>query len=258
MSNNILSGLIFCGLCGGNMFITYSGKNKNKYKYFLCTNRNNSLGCNQEYIKANLLEKLIIKKLQHISKNHALINKFIKTHNQKILKKKKEFENKLSSIKKEIAEIDTQINKILDLLMKLNPNTYTIKEAERRLKEITEKREELHKEQIRVENKINEIQTKDIEAEAIAEYIKEFSDKFFLQERNIQRLWVQAILEKVVVYNSDKIEISYTIPLEQVPKNKKDQNTIGSHFGVTLRPRNDKNNNNFFRIKITSTLQEAM
>ena len=245
MSNNILSGLIFCGLCGGNMFISYSGKNKNKYKYFLCTNRNNSLGCKQDYIKANLLEKLIIKKLYHISKNHTLINNFIKKHNQNILKKRQELENKLNSIKEEIAEIDTQINKILDLLIKLNPNTYTIKEAERRLKEITEKREDLHREQIKVENKINEIQIKDIEAEATAEYIKESSEKFFLQERNIQRLWVQVILERVVVYNPNKIEITYTIPLEQVSKNKKDQNAIGSHFGLTLRPRGDKSPNGF-------------
>jgi site-specific DNA recombinase len=72
MSPNLLTGLIFCK-CSSAMHVLYPGTPpKNKYKYYVCTDRSIHKNCKTDYIRADLLEQAIMDKIKEFYSDEKL------------------------------------------------------------------------------------------------------------------------------------------------------------------------------------------
>ena len=113
---------------------------------------------------------------------------------------------------------------------------------ESRLREIQEK---VYKKEI----ELDKLKIDDVLFSQSIDYLKNFRFYYEWKPREEKQLLIKSVIKKVVVYSHKKIELKATLPLF-VRK--------GSQLDVLARPRNDKNNNNFLKIKITSSLQEVI
>jgi len=75
---NYLTGLVRCGKCNAPMHVTYPGiEPKSKFKYYVCNNRYYFKSCDQDYIRADILEASVIKEIEKLSLREDLITSLV-------------------------------------------------------------------------------------------------------------------------------------------------------------------------------------
>ena len=111
-SKHLLTGMLYCGHCGGRYYLRNSGK----YKYYSCYSRTKQIknmikdpNCKNRHWKGSELEPLIDAKIRELLHNPALVAE-IAAHKPKTAPP---IEN--VAVEKRIAEIDKQISKLMSL-----------------------------------------------------------------------------------------------------------------------------------------------
>ncbi len=112
-SKHLLTGMLFCGNCGGRYYL----RNTGKYAYYACYSRTKQIksmvkdiNCTNKYWKANDLESKIEAKIRELLSNPALATE-ISSHRPKT----EVAVHKDADIQKRIRAIDRQINKLMEL-----------------------------------------------------------------------------------------------------------------------------------------------
>jgi hypothetical protein len=81
-----LTGPVRCGKCGTPIHLNYSGaESKRKFKYYVCNNRYNFQCCDQDYVRADVLEGSVIKEIGKLSKRQEVFSELLRdyvTHNR--------------------------------------------------------------------------------------------------------------------------------------------------------------------------------
>jgi hypothetical protein len=107
---NYLSGLVRCGKCGAPMHVTYPGTEpKTRFKYYVCNNRYNFKACDQAYVRADMLERSVIKEIEKLSTRKDVISALVRDfekHNRHTLLP--ELEQKKGEITKELNSIRSE------------------------------------------------------------------------------------------------------------------------------------------------------
>lgn len=114
-TEHLLTGLLYCGHCGGRYYLRNSGR----YAYYSCYSRTKQMksmvkdpNCKNKHWKADNLEPLIEEQIRRLLDNPRLAEE-LKSSRPKTAKPKKE-----QDIQKRIRNIDKQINKLMELYQK--------------------------------------------------------------------------------------------------------------------------------------------
>ena len=60
------------------MHVTYPGiEPKSRFKYYVCNNRYNFQSCNQDYVRADILEGSVIKEIEKLSLRQDVIGSLV-------------------------------------------------------------------------------------------------------------------------------------------------------------------------------------
>lgn len=111
-SKHLLTGLMFCGYCGGRYYL----KNSGKYSYYACYSRTKQLknmikdpNCKNKIWKASELEPLIDTKIRELLQSPQMVIE-VATNRPKEIPVSKNID-----IEKRIRDVDKQINKLMEL-----------------------------------------------------------------------------------------------------------------------------------------------
>ena len=104
---NPLRGIVFCKECGSGMWRMSYQCSKQRYKYYRCRTVKNSVGvCNNTHsIRQIDLEDLILKELHKMSETYF-------DENEIKLQKKRDSQNRLSTLQEEKRQIENKIAKL--------------------------------------------------------------------------------------------------------------------------------------------------
>ncbi|MBK8015226.1 MAG: recombinase zinc beta ribbon domain-containing protein [Betaproteobacteria bacterium] len=69
----LLTGLIRCGRCRSGMVGVSGNKKGQKHSYYACTKRLESKECDQDYVRTDLIEPLILDEIQKVFRDEALL-----------------------------------------------------------------------------------------------------------------------------------------------------------------------------------------
>ena len=192
----LLSGLIYCGVCGKSMNGWSRSKYKGKkyYDYLCITHKKQKLLCPTKSINKLYVEEFILSIINYVI--NYLIKKY-KTEIFKICNKQvTEFNDKLKYIKKEVNRKEQLIKKLIDRMI--------IDDSRMRFYE--EKIELLEKDIILLREKENEISLKMQFNECVTLDLINRVD--FINNLNITKLLIHNIIEKISV-NNELIKIKF-------------------------------------------------
>lgn len=200
---DVFSGFIRCGDCGQNMIRRCVTKKSKKYYYYHCSTYKNGMGCTSHLISADKLYHAVLLQLQN------QIEILIRA--EEILKAADSLPGeqfRMKALNRQLEELAKEIERYSDLKAKLYQDmsdhfisreeykeldsrfSRKIEEARKAQKEINEKKEHLN----------------------LDEILKQDWLQDFKQYRNIQKLErkiVVALIEKIIVYAKDRIEIRF-------------------------------------------------
>lgn len=232
-SSNLLLGLVWCHNCNSKL-LPAKGKH---YRYYACPGRQN--GCKLPYIPAEDLENSVLDEIVKISEQKNLISSALKALKKKNDSQIQELKKEYSLLKRKLEKLTSEQDKKIKWLSDTLPDKKTTQKIGNYIQKLDEQIKDIKNRlsQLDVELKSKEINH--IKAEAISLFLKNF--KFYFEEWDARRkrLLLESILEKIIVYDREKIQIKLSIPLPLINKPfesilKNSSQGVASVGGVTV------------------------
>jgi len=203
-SQYLLSGVLYCGKCGGKMFgrRIHSGKiNVRMLTYYVCSAYLKSGTCEQKNVRTDLVDGLVKSAIEHFLGSKEDVGKLISKYKNKILTTDDK-RNELNNLKKMLNRIPERKDKQLEAY-ELGEITFEeFKAARYRLdkqqKEIKDKIESLEKE-------LKEINEDELKRLKLSSYWEIFNQRDVIK----QKAWVQEHIKRVVFKNG-QVHIDFT------------------------------------------------
>lgn len=202
--NYLLSGLIYCGECGGAMVGNSGGymtsKGRVQYNYYECNHRNRKNSCDNPRIRKEIVENFVLEELQNKIFNEKYIPELTQKINEYRLKMSAKNVAEINALKKELEETTTQINNLVDALAM---GTVKISSIQDKLQSLENKKSGL---EVRIAEIENKQKANEVTEEMIRNYLEQHRQQ--IEEKNIDacKKFIQKYVEKVIVYK-DEIEV---------------------------------------------------
>ncbi len=215
---NYLTGLVRCGKCNAPMHVTYPGiEPKSRFKYYVCNNRYNFQSCDQDYIRADILEGSVIKEIEKLSLRQDVIGSLVQDFVEHNRAKLPELEEKKNVILKKIELLGIEKEKLSKWLLKndLTPQAVTYVNAQ--VDEYSENEKDLQEQLWEIEDEINSIQIENYNVQGLCDYLKEFVQTFRedLDFGEI-KLLIESLVNKVAIGTKKKVTVTLQPPLQSL------------------------------------------
>ncbi len=218
-SNYLLSGLLYCWLCGARMTVR-SGKS-GQHHYYVCSNFLNKGEhvCNNKGFNINKMESFIVEVLNQRVLTERNLKELIKIISEEFLIFKKNSTRDLEHIDKQLKNIDKRSKKLYE----------AIETGKLSLEIIAPRLNDLHKDKNALLAEYSEIRQQ-LEQEVTLPKLTEDKVKPVIKELKLffknsvlieQRSFIRSFVRKINV-NLSEAEIEYTIPLIPLHSLKKD------------------------------------
>lgn len=205
---DVLSGLVRCGDCGQNMIRRCSTKKEKTYYYYHCSTHKNGEGCSSHLISSDKLQDVILWQIRQ--QVELLVNA------EMIISAADNLPNEQFQVKflnEQMGKLNAEIEKYEDLKTKLYQDLREGTVAQDEYKDLQER---FNRKLIEAKSSLAEIEEKKARLT-----LKGLCEQQWLKDmkeyRNImvlERKIVTALIEKVVVYSKDHIEIIFRYPDE--------------------------------------------
>lgn len=214
--NYLLSGIIKCGCCGkafcGNR---RKAKNKPMYVSYRCAHRakTSSKVCDNKEIRKEYVEEYVLSELERKIFNDKAITILTEGINKNLKNQIKVDDGKKSILLKEINDIDSQINNIVNAI-----SQGFVQE------EFKEKMDELKKRKVDIEDKLSEIEAREVNKVVTETDVRNLLSDFsgYVMSRNIPecKKFIRDFVKEVVVFK-DHIEVTFNVAFS-LCKNRKE------------------------------------
>lgn len=203
--NYLVSGIIWCGECGSRMYgnSRISGRNKQRYVTYRCSIKDKTHACDNKEINKEYLDNYVLDELHKNLFNDDAIPLLVEMLNDYQQESNEKNKKEAEELKKQQREVEKQIDNIVKAItsgLDMSP--------------LKDKLEELEKEKIEVEIKIQKIEAKEqrkVIDEVIVRKILQMS-KDFIIEKNIAecKKIISNYVKKVVVYK-EYVEVVFNL-----------------------------------------------
>ena len=154
----LLSGKVFCGLCGnsycGNRM--HGGRNKSLYITYRCNSHSGkgSGNCRNKDVNRDYLENYIRKLLAEVLFDERRLEDVISEYNKMVNSNESEYDSELRSVKSMIKKTKGEIDNLIGILASL---AEAVSEREERLAVLKEKRREIESRRVPIEKNREDI-----------------------------------------------------------------------------------------------------
>lgn len=188
----LLSGKLYCGHCGGAMTGETRRYRDREYAYYVCSSGKRTHSCDKKPIDKNLIEKMVIEKLNNNIFAPEIIDEICKRISE-ICKADNGIEQKISQYKSDIAGIDIKINN----LCKAIESGLDMQVASDRVNALNEEKNDIRLKMVELESVPN---AQAMTLEEMKEYFHKYGNiaNLTLQQ---QKTVVNRFVDKILVYD---------------------------------------------------------
>lgn len=195
---HLLSGLVFCGNCGARYFVwsSKSRKSGERYAYYKCYSRDGNSqmkkmdGCRNPNYRVEKLDQVILDEIKKLKLDPGYIDRIIAANRQA---PKKE-DDTLRVLEKRLQEIDTRINKLMDLY---TLGTIPLSDIGDRIKPLYEEKAQI---QADIEERGKEKKIPDVlSVTDTQEILDRYIDGIDTADLDTKRNLVQALIKKIEI-----------------------------------------------------------
>lgn len=195
----LLSGMIWCGVCGHRFSWRDDPKIRENWKRRYCcasrqssSRRNGVEPCRNKTIPCADLDALILSEVRQLATDRSLLDDAQKNQNTKKIE--------LESIEKRLVEIDKQLNRLIDLYM---IGTVDAAQISKRTKSLNEERD-------RLSNRLEELNSEETESfDDFDKNLSRFMDLIDTAEQSELSLILRSLIKRIVI-NGEDISIEWS------------------------------------------------
>ena len=197
----MFSGLVYCADCGGRLYFCRSVKWEHTDEYYTCSSYRNRKGCSAHYIRAVVLEQLVLENLQKVISfahfNEEAFAEMLMDGRKKALEAKQASTKRtLTRQERRIAELDTIIRKLYEdnVCGKLTDERFTKLSAG-----YEQEQTELAASVQTLRSELAAAQEHTGNAEKFLKLVRKYTEP-----KELTAVMVQEFIEKIIVHAPDK------------------------------------------------------
>ena len=211
---NYLTGLVRCGKCNSPMHVTYPGiEPKSRFKYYVCNKRYYFKACDQDYIRADILESSVIEEIRKLSLRPEVIGSLVEDYMQHNRSKLPELEQQKEEVVGKIERLVKDKNKISRWLLQKDLAQEVVNYVNSQVDAHSEKERELQEKVWEIEDKISAIELQNYNVSGICDLLKDFTATFHGLDNGERKLLVESIVLKVVIGQNKEVTVELRPPL---------------------------------------------
>jgi site-specific DNA recombinase len=217
-TSNYLTGLVRCGKCNSLMHVTYPGiEPKSRFRYYVCNNRYYFKSCDQDYIRADILEGSIIKEIEKLSLRQDVIASLVEDYVSYNRARLPRLEGEKREVLNKLELLEGEKERLSRWLLKNAPSPEAVRYLNSRVDEFSEREKNLQEELWRIEDEINTIHLTNYNARGIGDYLRDFIKAFTTDlDSGERKLLIESLVNKVKIGGNKKVTFTLQPPLKSL------------------------------------------
>ncbi|MCD6416386.1 MAG: recombinase family protein [Planctomycetes bacterium] len=205
----LLSGIIKCARCKTHMVGVSTRKKNRKFPYYVCNKRWKTHDCDQDYVRADLLEEAIMWDVKTMFRDEQFMARVWAEANRRLCAEKPDVE-------KEIRKVEAQMERTRKAIERyfraFEAGTMKPKLCNEKVEDLKARLEELETEKQQLEARRKRLELSSLDKEAIARMLEEFEEVMAAGTNPQKKHLLQSIVKKVLIHDRRTVEVWYGLP----------------------------------------------
>ncbi len=113
-SERLLTGITYCARCGGGMVGVSTRRNGKKINYYACLTRERVKRCDQDYMRADALEALVIRDVKTLLRDDAFVDRVWAETNRRLEEQRPDIDQELVVVTAEVVRVQERIDRYVE------------------------------------------------------------------------------------------------------------------------------------------------
>jgi site-specific DNA recombinase len=205
----LLTGTIKCARCKGHMVGISTRKNGRKIPYYVCTKRLAAHDCDQDYVRADILETAIVEDIKEMFRDEQFMARIWDEANKRLASEKPD-------IDKEIGKVETQMAKTRASLERyfkaFEAGTMKPELCNEKVEDLNARIDELEAERKALEARRKRLELPAIDKAMLSGLVDEFEEVMASGTNPQKKHLLGRMVKKVLVSDRRTLEIWYGLP----------------------------------------------
>ncbi|MGQ9589910.1 MAG: recombinase family protein [Planctomycetota bacterium] len=205
----LLTGITRCARCNSHMFGGGGYKNGVHVPYYVCSKRFNDHDCEQDYVRADLLESAIIKDIKSMFRDEQFMARVWAEANKRLSAEKPNLEKEIEKVAAETAKAQTALDRYFEAFQ---AGTLEAELCNEKVRDLRARLEELEAEKRDLEARRERLQLPAIDRGMLASLVDNF-ERVMAEAPNPQKKdLLRRLVKRVLVHDRRTIEVWYGLP----------------------------------------------
>lgn len=199
----LLDELLICNSCGA--FLrggSGTGKGNKMHYYYRHWNGKRKRDCGLPYIPASAIEKLVIERLEFISKNQKLFDEIIAKANTKLKRTLPQKQKLLKKKNKDLADVASRADALVERMIQMPKNKVNEFVTEK-LNRLSTEKSQTENEIVEIQAEIKEIENNVISSKELREALLSFNTLFGELQPHKQKELLRCIIKEIRISNTE-------------------------------------------------------
>ena len=205
----LLTGIMRCARCGSHMFGGGGYKNGVHVPYYVCSKRFNDHDCEQDYVRAELLESAVTEDIKTMFRDEQFMARVLAEANRQLGAEKPNLEKEISKVDAEIAKTRAAIDRYFAAF---EAGSLAPEICNEKVMDLRARQEELESEMRDLEARRERLELPAIDREMLARLIDDFERVLAEGPNPKKKDLLRRLVKKVLVHSRRTIEIWYALP----------------------------------------------
>ena len=206
----LLSGLMKCNRCKRPMVgISCHKKKVGSIPYYVCTKRHSTHDCDQDYIRADLLEAAIVQDIKAMLQDEDLMARIWEEANRRLDSEKPDITKDIRRVEGRMADVRKRVERYLGAFEtgKLEPDI-----CNEKVGELKARLAELEAERTDLEERRERLSLPEMDRQFLEKILGEFEEVMASAQNAKKKHLLRQLVKKVLVHDRHTVEVWYGLP----------------------------------------------
>lgn len=205
----LLTGIIKCARCKSRMFGGGGHKGGRYVPYYVCSKRFNQHECNQDYVRAELLESAIVQDVKAMFRDQDFMTRVWAEANRRLGAEKPDMEKEIARVDTEAAKVRASSERYFEAF---EAGTLKAELCNRKVQDLHDRLKQLDAEKRELEARRQRLELPAIDREMLSGLVDNFEHVIAEGSDAQKKDLLRRLVKKILVHDRRTIEVWYGLP----------------------------------------------
>ncbi|MFH1022101.1 MAG: recombinase family protein [Planctomycetota bacterium] len=207
--NRLLTGVMRCAKCKSHMFGGGARRNGRYIPYYVCSKRFNLHECDQDYIRADILESAVIQDIQTMFQDETFMARVREEANRRLGTEKPDVEKEISRVDSLMTKTQAAVDRYFEAF---EAGTLKAELCNEKVQSLQTRLAELAVERRNLEERLGRLGLPAVDREFLRKMVADFETVMESEDNVKKKNLLRHLVKKVLIHDRRTVEIWYCLP----------------------------------------------